>query len=61
LFKLSAFLPDIRAQLPDLSRVRDKFVNVVALPASTTLKVSKLAVRAGALLEVEAIAVLPAR
>jgi hypothetical protein len=31
------------AQLPE---VRDKFVNVVALPASTTLEVSKLAVRA---------------
>ena len=41
-------------------KVRDKFVNVAAPPASTTLEISKLA-REGALLEVEAIAVLPAR
>jgi enamine deaminase RidA (YjgF/YER057c/UK114 family) len=58
--KLNAFLTDIRAQLPIYREVRDKFVNVAAPPASTTLEVSKLA-REGALLEVEAIAVLPAR
>jgi enamine deaminase RidA (YjgF/YER057c/UK114 family) len=40
--------------------VRDKFVNVAAPPASTTLEISKLA-RDGALLEVEAVAILPAR
>jgi enamine deaminase RidA (YjgF/YER057c/UK114 family) len=55
--KLNAFLTDIRAQLPIY---RDKYVNVAAPPASTTLEVPKLA-REGALLEVEAIAVLPAR
>jgi enamine deaminase RidA (YjgF/YER057c/UK114 family) len=58
--KLNAFLTDIRAQLPIYREVRDKFVNVAAPPASTTLEVPKLA-RDGALLEVEAIAVLPAR
>jgi enamine deaminase RidA (YjgF/YER057c/UK114 family) len=58
--KLNAFLTDIRAQLPIYRVVRDKFVNVAAPPASTTLEVPKLA-REGALLEVEAIAVLPAR
>jgi enamine deaminase RidA (YjgF/YER057c/UK114 family) len=57
--KLNAFLTDIRAQLPIYREVRDKFVNVAAPPASTTLEVPKLA-REGALLEVEAIAVLPA-
>jgi len=58
--KLNAFLTDIRAQLPVYREVRDKFVNVAAPPASTTLEVPKLA-RDGALLEVEAIAILPPR
>lgn len=58
--KLNAFLTDIRAQLPIYREVRDKFVNVSAPPASTTLEVPKLA-RDGALLEVEAIAILPPR
>jgi enamine deaminase RidA (YjgF/YER057c/UK114 family) len=58
--KLNAFLTDIRSQLPIYREVRDKYVNAAAPPASTTLEISKLA-REGALLEVEAIAVLPAR
>jgi enamine deaminase RidA (YjgF/YER057c/UK114 family) len=58
--KLNAYLTDIRAQLPIYREVRDKFVNVAAPPASTTLEISKLA-RDGALLEVEAVAILPAR
>ena len=58
--KLNAFLTDIRTQLPLYREVRDKFVNVNAPPASTTLEVPKLA-REGALLEVEAVAILPAR
>jgi enamine deaminase RidA (YjgF/YER057c/UK114 family) len=58
--KLNAFLTDIRAQLPVYREVRDKYINAAASPASTTLEISKLA-REGALLEVEAIAVLPAR
>jgi len=58
--KLNAYLTDIRAQLPIYREVRDKFVNVAAPPASTTIEISKLA-REGALLEVEAVAILPAR
>jgi enamine deaminase RidA (YjgF/YER057c/UK114 family) len=58
--KLNAYLTDIRAQLPIYREVRDKFVNVAAPPASTTIEISKLA-RDGALLEVEAVAILPAR
>ena len=58
--KLNSFVTDIRAQLPIYREVRDRFVNVEAPPASTLLEISKLA-REGALLEVEAIAVLPAR
>jgi 2-iminobutanoate/2-iminopropanoate deaminase len=58
--KLNAFLTDIRNQLPIYREVRDKYVNVAAPPASTTLEISKLA-REGALLEVEAVAVLPTR
>ena len=42
------------------SEVRDRFVNLAAAPASTTVAISQLA-RPGALFEVEAIAVLPAR
>jgi hypothetical protein len=41
-----------RGQRPRPHEVRDKFVNVAAPPASTTLEVPKLA-REGALLEVE--------
>ena len=58
--KLNAYLTDIRAQLPIYREVRDLFVNVAAPPASTTIEISKLA-RDGALLEVEAVAILPAR
>ena len=58
--KLNAYLTDIRAQLPIYREVRDKFINVAAPPASTTIEISKLA-REGALLEVEAVAILPAR
>ena len=58
--KLNAYLTDLRAQLPIYREVRDLFVNVAAPPASTTIEISKLA-REGALLEVEAVAILPAR
>jgi enamine deaminase RidA (YjgF/YER057c/UK114 family) len=58
--KLNAYLTDIRAQLPVYREVRDKYVNVAAPPASTTIEIPRLA-RDGALIEVEAIAVLRGR
>ena len=55
--KLNSYLADI-AHLPILREVRTRYLNAAALPASTTIAVSKFA-RPGALLEVEAVAVLP--
>jgi len=58
--KLNGYLTDIRVQLPILTEVRNKYVNTAAPPASTMLEIQKLA-REGALIEIEAVAVLPAR
>jgi enamine deaminase RidA (YjgF/YER057c/UK114 family) len=58
--KLNTYLTDIRVQLPIVREIRDKYVNMAAPPASTMLEIQKLA-REGALIEVEAVAVLPAR
>lgn len=58
--KINTFLTDIRTQLPALRPIRDKYVNTKAPPASTTVEVSRLA-RDGLLIEVEAIAILPAK
>jgi len=55
--KLNSYLADI-ADLPLLREVRVRYLNAKALPASTTLAVSGFA-RPGALLEIEAVAVLP--
>ena len=55
--KLNSYLADI-ADLPVLREVRVRYLNAKALPASTTLAVSGFA-RPGALLEIEAVAVLP--
>ena len=57
--KITNFFVDM-AHLPVFFEVRDKFVNTKAPPASTAIQISKLA-RDGALFEIEAIAVLPAR
>ena len=57
--KVTAFFTDM-AHLQTYFEVRDRYVNTKAPPASTAVQISKLA-REGALLEVEAIAVLPAR
>jgi enamine deaminase RidA (YjgF/YER057c/UK114 family) len=57
--KLNSYLAHI-ADLPILREVRARYLNGAALPASTTLAVSGFA-RAGALLEIEAVAVLPPR
>ncbi|HLH98419.1 MAG TPA: RidA family protein [Xanthobacteraceae bacterium] len=55
--KISSFLTDM-AHLPILREVRAGKLNAAALPASTTIEVSGFAL-AGALLEIEVIAVLP--
>ena len=55
--KLNNYLTDIN-DLPTFREVRDQYLPKQNKPASTTLSISKLA-RAGATLEVEAVAVLP--
>ena len=55
--KLNSYLADI-AHLPILREVRAGHLNAAALPASTTLGGAQFA-RPGALLEIEAVAVLP--
>jgi enamine deaminase RidA (YjgF/YER057c/UK114 family) len=57
--KVNSYLSDID-DMPILREVRAGYVNPGALPASTTLAVSGFA-RPSALLEVEVVAVLPAR
>ena len=58
--KLNNYVVDIGTNLAHYREVRDKYVNTAAPPASTTIGVPQLA-RPGALFEVEAIAVLPAK
>ena len=57
--KLTNYLVDM-SHLPILREVRARFLNAAPPPASTTVAISQLA-RPGALFEVEAIAVLPAK
>ena len=57
--KITNFFIDM-THLPTFFEVRDKFVNTKAPPASTAIQISKLA-RDGALFEIEAIAVVPAK
>jgi len=57
--KLNSYLVHM-AHLPILREVRARYLNPAALPASTTLAVSGFA-REGALLEIEAVAVLGPR
>ncbi|HWV50997.1 RidA family protein [Pseudorhodoplanes sp.] len=54
--KLNNYLKDM-SHLPILREVRDKYVNVSAPPASTTVEISKFALE-GALFEVEAVVML---
>jgi enamine deaminase RidA (YjgF/YER057c/UK114 family) len=56
--KLNNYLTNI-SDLAILREVRDTFINTAAPPASTTLQISALA-REGALIEIEAVAILPA-
>ena len=55
--KLNNYLVDIKSNLPIYREVRDKYVNVKAPPASTTVGVPALA-REDALFEAEAIVLL---
>ena len=55
--KITNYLTDI-SHLPIFREVRDKYVNVAAPPASTTIQISKFA-RDGALFEIDAIAMVP--
>jgi enamine deaminase RidA (YjgF/YER057c/UK114 family) len=57
--KVNTYLADI-AHLPILREVRAGYLDAAALPASTTIAVSAFA-REGALLEIEAVAVLPVK
>ena len=57
--KINNYLTDM-SHMGIFREVRDEFVNTAAPPASTTVAISQLA-RPGALFEVEAIAVLPAK
>ena len=57
--KITNFFADM-SHLPIFFEVRDKYVNTKAPPASTAIQISKLA-RDGALFEIEAIAVVPAK
>jgi enamine deaminase RidA (YjgF/YER057c/UK114 family) len=57
--KINNYLVDM-THIAIFREVRDRFVNTSAPPASTTVAVSTLA-RPGALFEIEAIAVLPAK
>jgi len=55
--KLNNYFIDM-AHLPIFREVRDRYIDTSAPPASTAIAISNLA-RAGALLEVEAVAVVP--
>jgi len=57
--KMNNYLTDM-SHLPIFREVRDSYLNLSAPPASTTIQISGLA-RPGALLESEAIAILPAK
>ena len=57
--KINNYLVDM-SHIGIFREVRDEFLNMAAPPASTTVAISQLA-RPGALFEIEAIAVLPAK
>jgi enamine deaminase RidA (YjgF/YER057c/UK114 family) len=57
--KINNYLTDM-SNIGIFREVRDEFVNTAAAPASTTIAIPALA-RPGALFEIEAIAVLPAK
>ncbi len=58
--KTNNYLTDLKQHLPIFREVRDLYLSGPHLPASTTIQISALA-REGALLEIEVIAILPAK
>jgi enamine deaminase RidA (YjgF/YER057c/UK114 family) len=58
--KINNYLTDLKQHLPIFREVRDMYLDMAAPPASTTIQISALA-REGALLETEAIVLLPAK
>jgi enamine deaminase RidA (YjgF/YER057c/UK114 family) len=58
--KINNFLVDIQTNMAAFREVRDRYLNMNAPPASTTIGVPALA-RPGGLFEIEAVAVLPAK
>ena len=58
LVKINSYLVDIAGNIAHFRDIRDRYLNMSAPPASTTVGVPALA-RPGALFEIEAIAVLP--
>jgi enamine deaminase RidA (YjgF/YER057c/UK114 family) len=57
--KLNVYMIDLRKHQPIFSEIKQRYVNKSAPPASTTVQVPLLT-REGALVEVEAVAALPA-
>jgi enamine deaminase RidA (YjgF/YER057c/UK114 family) len=55
--KFNNYLTDVEAHIPIFREVRDRYLGNHA-PASTTVEITRLA-RAGALIEIEAVAILP--
>jgi len=58
--KVNNYIVDIGANIALFREIRDKYVNKASPPASTTIGVPELA-RPGALFEVEAVAISPAK
>jgi enamine deaminase RidA (YjgF/YER057c/UK114 family) len=58
--KINNYVVDIGKNIGHFREIRDKYLNTSAPPASTTIGVPELA-RPGALFEIEAIAMLPAK
>lgn len=56
--RLGMFVTDFAAQGPTLRQLRDRYVNVAAPPASTTLQVSRF-FRDGLLFELDVLAMVP--
>ena len=58
LIKLNTYLTDL-SDLPLFKKIRDRYINTLNPPASTTIQISRL-VKDELLLEIEATAVIPA-